>query len=221
MTIRQSLMNKIFAIGDIHGCLEKLGELVDKIDIDYKKDTLVFVGDYVDRGNSAKEVVDYVLRLKSEYKNVICLLGNHERMFLNYLKGVDEDMYLRNGGINTLRSYEILPSDNTEKRKRKIPAEHLQFFESLLFYYETDDYIFVHAGIRPGMPLKNQELEDLLWIRNEFMEAEDDFGKIIVFGHTPVMSPLIGKNKIGIDTGAVYGGKLTSVELPEIKIYQV
>lgn len=213
-------MNKIFAIGDIHGCLEKLRELIDQIGIDYTRDTLVFIGDYIDRGSFSKEVVDYILRLRSEYKNIICLLGNHEQMFLRYLEGIDEDLYLINGGVNTLRSYEILLSDDTEKRKSRIPAAHRRFFESLLPYYETDEYIFVHAGLRPGLPLSDQESHDLLWIRYEFMESEQDFGKTVVFGHTPLMSPLIDKNKIGIDTGAVYGGKLTCIELPEVKIYQ-
>jgi serine/threonine protein phosphatase 1 len=213
-------MSRIFAIGDIHGCLIKLKELISKIDIDYKNDTLVFIGDYIDRGESGREIIDYVLRLKSDYKNMICLLGNHEQMLMRYLEGVDEDMYLRNGGISTLRSYEIFPSDNLEERKRKIPAEHRQFYESLLPYHETENYVFVHAGLRPGLPLDEQTMDDLLWIRYEFIEADDAFGKTVVFGHTPLLSPLIDKNKIGIDTGAVYGGSLTCVELPEIKIYQ-
>ncbi|MGD0280474.1 MAG: metallophosphoesterase family protein [Smithella sp.] len=213
-------MKKIFAIGDIHGCLEKLKELISKINIDHQNDTLVFIGDYIDRGEFGPEVVDYVIRLQNEYKKVICLMGNHEQMLTHYLEGVDEDMYLNNGGRNTLHSYGILLSDNTEKRKHKIPAKHHIFFESLLPYYETENYIFVHAGMKPGLPLREQTVNDLLWIRHEFMEAEDDFGKIVVFGHTPLNNPLINKNMIGIDTGAVYGGKLTCVELPEIKIYQ-
>ncbi|HBI47736.1 MAG TPA: serine/threonine protein phosphatase [Smithella sp.] len=214
-------MNKIFAIGDIHGCLEKLKELMSRIDIDSQNDTLIFIGDYIDRGRFGREVVDYVIRLKGEYKNTICLLGNHEYMFARYLECVDEDIYLGNGGINTLQSYGIFLSDDAEERKRKIPEKHRQFFESLLPYYETEDYIFVHAGFRTGLPLKEQTIDDLLWIRYKFIESEHDFDKIVVFGHTPLTNPLIDKNKIGIDTGAVYGGKLTCVELPEVKIYQV
>jgi serine/threonine protein phosphatase 1 len=213
-------MNKIFAIGDVHGCLEKLEELLGKIDIDRERDILVFIGDYIDRGKSSKEVVDCVIKLQGQYNHVVCLLGNHEQMFMQYMEGIDEGLYLGNGGISTLSSYEIFLSDNVEKRKGKIPEAHLKFYESLLSYYETDKYIFVHAGIRPGLPLKEQTLDNLLWIRYEFIENEKDFGKTVVFGHTPLMSPLIEKNKIGIDTGAVYGGKLTCVELPEIKIYQ-
>jgi len=213
-------MNKIFAIGDIHGCLEKLKDLMPKTGIDNQNDTLIFIGDYIDRCKFNSEVVDHVIRLQKEYKKVVCLRGNHEDMFAHYLEGMNEDMYLNNGGINTLHSYEIILSDDTEERKRKIPAEHRKFFESLLPYYETEDYIFVHAGMKPGLSLQEQTMHDLLWIRHEFIDAEYDFGKTVVFGHTPLNNPLINKNMIGIDTGAVYGGKLTCVELPKIKIYQ-
>lgn len=213
-------MNRIYAIGDIHGCLDKLMGLVSKIDIDRQNDTLVFIGDYIDRGRYGREVVDYVIGLQEECKNVVCLLGNHEQMFLRYLEGVDEFLYLANGGKATLDSFGILLSDNVEKRKAKISAKYRKFFQSLLPYYETDQYIFVHAGLRPGLPPGDQTLDDLLWIRYEFIDSGDDFGKIVIFGHTSMTSPLIDKNKIGIDTGAVYGGNLTCVELPKMKIYQ-
>ena len=100
-------------------------------------------------------------------------------------------------------------------------ARHRSFLEALLPYYETEKYIFVHAGLRPGIPLADQSQHDLLWIRHEFINAEHDYEKTVVFGHTPFMIPLIDKNKIGIDTGAVYGGKLTCIEFPGLKIYQV
>jgi serine/threonine protein phosphatase 1 len=214
-------MNKIFAIGDIHGCLEKLQALITNIGADPQKDTLIFIGDFIDRGNSSSEVVDYVIRLKRKYKKVVCLLGNHEYMLIRYLEGVDEDMYLENGGIATLHSYGISRSDEPEKRKAKIPRKHWQFFEALLPHYETENYMFVHAGLKPGFSLHEQTMHDLLWIRHEFIDAEDDFGKMVIFGHTPLSYPLIMPNKMGIDTGAVYGGKLTCVELPAVKIHQV
>jgi serine/threonine protein phosphatase 1 len=213
-------MNKIFAIGDIHGCLEKLKELMLKTGINHQNDTLIFIGDYIDRGQFSPEVVNYIISLQSDYKKVVCLRGNHEDMFERYLEGVDEDMYLNNGGINTLHSYGIVLSDDLEKRKRRVPAGHRKFFESLLPYYETEGYIFVHAGMKPGLSLREQTMRDLLWIRHEFIEAQYDFGKTVVFGHTPLNNPLINKNMIGIDTGAVYGGALTCIELPKIKIYQ-
>jgi serine/threonine protein phosphatase 1 len=213
-------MKKIFAIGDIHGCLGKLNQLMSRIGIDNKNDTLVFIGDYIDRGESGPEVIDHIIQLQSEYKKIVCLMGNHEQMLSRYLEGLDEDMYLANGGRVTLHSYGIILSDDIDERKRKIPARHRVFFNSLLPYYETEDYIFVHAGLKPGLLLKEQTINDLLWIRHEFIDAEYDFGKIVVFGHTPLNKPLISKNMIGIDTGAVYGGELTCVELPKINIYQ-
>jgi len=214
-------MNKIFAIGDIHGCLDKLQRLIQDIAADPVNDTLVFIGDYIDRASGGRDVVDYVLGLKKNYQKVICLCGNHESMLIRYLEGLDENMYLQNGGMMTLNTYGIFRSDAPRERKAKIPADHLRFFESLLPYYETDQFIFVHAGLLPGIPLTGQTAHDLQWIRQEFIDSDYDFRKRIVFGHTHVSAPLVTANKIGIDTGAVYGGRLTCVELPTLKFYQV
>ena len=214
-------MNKIFAIGDIHGCMGKLRTLIQNINADPENDIIVFIGDYIDRGSAAREVVDYVIGLTAEYKNVVCLLGNHEYMFLRYLDGLDEEMYLYNGGSATLFAYAVSLSETPQKRKAKIPREHLNFFESLLPHYETDNYLFVHAGLKPGLILSRQTIHNLLWVRHEFIDTDYDFGKMVVFGHTPLSYPLIMPNKIGIDTGAVFGGKLTCIELPAVKIYQV
>ena len=214
-------MDKIFAIGDIHGCLGKLTQLIQNINADPQNDTIVFIGDYIDRGSTGREVVDYVIRLKAEYKNVICLLGNHEYMFLRYLDGLDEELYLSNGGKATLFAYAISLLDTPQERRDKVPPQHLEFFKSLLPFYETQNYLFVHAGLKPGLILSRQTTHDFLWVRHEFVDTDYDFGKMIVFGHTPLSHPLIMPNKIGIDTGAVFGGKLTCVELPAVKIYQV
>jgi serine/threonine protein phosphatase 1 len=214
------LMNKIFTIGDIHGCLSQLQMLIKSLAIDRQCDTLVFIGDYIDRGSSIKEVVDYVIGLRKEIRNVVCLMGNHEQMFLNYFSGIDEKMFLYNGGKATLLSYGISESSIPQNRKAIIPPDHLLFLQSLLPYYETKDYIFVHAGLIPGLPLSEQTTRDLLWVRQEFIDSDFDFGKRVIFGHTPFGSPLIETNKIGIDTGAVFGGCLTCLELPAVKIHQ-
>lgn len=214
-------MSKMFAIGDIHGCIDKLKALIAIIGADPADDTLVFMGDYIDRAGGGPDVVDYVLALRDKYYKVVCLCGNHEYMLLRYLEGADEDMYLGNGGLATLKAYGISPADSPRKRKSKIPPEHLRFFESLLLYYETQDYLFVHAGLKPGVPLEAQTAHDLVWVRQEFIESDNDFGKRVIFGHTRSGEPIISLNKIGIDTGAVYGGRLTCLELPAERFHQV
>jgi len=213
-------MGKIFAIGDIHGCISQLDRLLAQLDIDKEKDTLLFIGDYIDRGPDPKGVIDSILDIRKNISKVVCLSGNHEDMFLNYcLDRRDQELYMSNGGMRTLASYGFSPEGTEELI---LPESHREFFTSLRTYHETDDYIFVHAGLRPGVPLDRQDREDLLWIRFEFIRSPYDFGKTVIYGHTPVFldEPLIDKNKIGIDTGAVYGGWLTCIELPEMKIYQ-
>lgn len=214
-------MGKIFAIGDIHGYILKLDRLMAKIHIDAEKDTLVFIGDYIDRGPDSKGVIDKILDIRKRIKNVVCLLGNHEQMFLNYyLEQRDEGLFLHNGGLSTLISYGFT---HEGRKDLNVPDKHMDFFTTLRPYYETDDYIFVHAGLRPGIPIDRQNIDDLIWIRYEFINSPYDFGKVVIFGHTPLSftEPLTDKNKIGLDTGAVYGGKLTCIELSEMKIYQV
>jgi serine/threonine protein phosphatase 1 len=207
---------RIFAIGDIHGYIGKLRELMDKIQPDPEQDQLVFLGDYIDRGPNAREVIDYILQIKKRFPNSVFLIGNHEFMFLEYLTyRKDPWTFLLNGGVETVHSYE-LTGDNPEDR---MPADHLAFLNGLRPYYETDDYIFVHAGLRDGVPLQEQTLDDLLWIRREFINSTHDYGKLVIFGHTPFPKPLVQPNKIGIDTGAGYGGMLTCIELPSRIFY--
>jgi serine/threonine protein phosphatase 1 len=205
-------MAKIFAIGDIHGSFDRLQDLMQKIPIDFATDTLVFIGDYIDRGPDSVEVVEYLLDLKKRVPGIILLKGNHEDMLEKYLDGTDRFTYLLNGGQNTLDSYLSItdPSGSFP-----IPTDHIDFFKSLRLYYETEAYIFVHAGLRPKVPLASQETEDLLWIRDKFIYSKYNFGKPVVFGHTPLEKPLVESNKIGIDTGAVYGNALTCVQLPD------
>jgi len=208
-------MGKIFAVGDIHGCYQKLLDMMDKLTINFNKDTLVFLGDYIDRGESSFQVVDYLADLKKQHNNIVFLKGNHEEMFFNYLSGEDEVTFLFNGGEQTLKGY------TDAKGSISVPQSHLDFFNALQLYYETDDYIFVHAGLREGVPLEQQKPDDLLWIRRSFIDSDYDFGKLVVFGHTPYSEVLIKDNKIGIDTGAVYGYKLTCLELPGMIFHQV
>ncbi len=204
----------IYAIGDIHGNLDLLERLLDRLQPDLARDQLVFMGDYIDRGPQPKGVVDYVIRLKAlaPPDRVICLKGNHEAMFLNFLQGQDSDLFLFNGGLATLRDY--WGEDWEDREEMVLPHDHRHFFEELRLHYETENYLFVHGGLKPGVPLSEQEEEDLLWIRGDFIASMADFGKKVIFGHTPFREPLVLPNKIGIDTGAAYGNRLTCLKLP-------
>lgn len=212
-------MGKLFAIGDIHGCASKLQNMMDLIDIDPQNDTLIFVGDYIDRGPDSRGVIEQILDIRRRLGNVVCLMGNHEKMLMNYhFEGMDEEVFFMNGGHITAFSYGLVRTPKGVKMN--IPEDHLEFFRSLQMLHETERHIFVHAGLRPGIPLEKQNMHDMLWIRNEFIRSSYDFGKTVVYGHTPVPHPLIDKTKIGIDTGAVYNGMLTCIELTEMKIVQ-
>ncbi len=214
------MTRRIFAIGDIHGCNHELKQLLARIRPDPLTDTIVFIGDYLDRGPDSRGVIDTLLDLKKTFPHLICLQGNHESMFLNYyLEGRDEELYFANGGGITLSSYGLTLTD--ARAGTGFPEDHLRFLTSLPLYHETVAYLFVHAGLRPGIPLAEQSPEDLLWIRNEFIDSDWDFGKTVVFGHTALCEPLLQANKIGIDTGLVYGGCLTCIELPSRTLSQV
>jgi len=207
----------IYAIGDIHGCADKLRRLIDQLAIDPKQDQLVFVGDYIDRGPDSFEVVDYLLGLKIIFPNVVFLKGNHEQMLEDYLAGPDKLTFLINGGQATLDSY---LRHRPSPQGPVFPLRHQVFFKGLRLFYETENYLFVHAGLKPKVPLAQQHPGDLLWIRSQFIYSDVDFGKQVVFGHTPFPEPLVQANKIGIDTGAVYGHQLTCVKLPDLVFFQ-
>ena len=198
----------IYAIGDIHGCLEPLRRLMGELHLS-EADEVVFLGDYVDRGPDSKGVIDYLLTLRGRY---IFLMGNHERMFLDFLQGKERFLFLYNGGTATVESYGGLS---------RIPAAHLAFLDRPRLYYETEDYLFVHAGIRPGIPLQEQDPNDLLWIREEFYAYPGRYPKTVVFGHTPMREVLMEDDRIGIDTACVYGNKLTCLILPSREVIQV
>ncbi len=211
-------MGRIFVIGDIHGCLDKAQGLVNKIPIKWDRDILVLLGDYVDRGDDPAGVIQFLIELSSLHPDrVKCLKGNHEVMFLDFLnEGALTQAFLSFGGKTTLSSYGI-DVGQLKEAKSLIPRSHLDFLKSLRTSFETEKYFMVHAGLKPGVPIHEQKEEDMLWIRHKFINSDFDWGKRIIFGHTPVDTPLIQANKIGIDTGAVYGGRLTCLILPEIE----
>ena len=209
---------KTFVVGDVHGCLDMLKGLIEKIEWNPSNDRLIFIGDYIDRGRDSKGVVDFVLKLKADSPHVQCLIGNHEQMFLDYLSDIDPQTFILNGGLSTLRSYKEV---SRGRKNPLIPSSHLDFFSSLLPMIELEQYYVVHAGFRPRISIEDQNLIDMIWIRDGFIYSDYDFGRVVIFGHTPFSSPMIMKNKIGIDTGAVYGNCLTCLELPEKRFHSV
>lgn len=209
---------RVFIIGDVHGCLVMLQSMLEKINWRPERDRLVFIGDYIDRGGDSKGVIDLIIDLCRSTGRVHCLMGNHEGIFLDYLNGGDISPFLLNGGESTLNSYRkgrVLDSET------QIPEDHICFLKSLDHYIELKDYYVVHAGFRPGVRIEDQILQDLIWIRDPFIFSDYDFGKRVIFGHTPFSEPLVMDNKIGLDTGAVYGNKLTCLELPSLKFHFV
>jgi len=207
-------IERFFIIGDIHGCLGMFKSLFDKIDWHPERDALIFLGDYIDRGEDSKGVIDFLIDLRGRSSNIHSLMGNHESLFLKYIEGADEELFLLNGGASTLRSYRSNGSI-------RIPKDHISFLKSLKIMIEIDDYYIVHAGFKPGIKIREQSPEDCLWIREPFIYSDYDFGKKIIFGHTPFYSPLLMDNKIGLDTGAVYGNLLTCLEIPNMRFHSV
>lgn len=207
-----------YAVGDIHGCFFKLNRLIQRLNIQ-KDDVVVFLGDYIDRGNMSFEVIDLLISLDKVY-NCVFLMGNHESMFMDYLSGINEDLYLYNGGQVTVNSYAKNGYDihkYSDYIERHMPRKHITFFQKLIKYYETEDFIFVHAGIHSTTPMERQPDEYLLWDRYFSYNQCKYNGKPVVFGHTPNNKILNEKSKICIDTGACFEsmGDLTAVKLPE------
>ena len=219
---RKPAEHRLFAIGDIHGCVDGLGTMLKAIAAG-AGDRVVFVGDYIDRGPASCEVVELLLGYRNGPAEIICLKGNHEDMLLNFLglPGRYGDAFIFNGGSQTLASYGCTEAEPEELRGA-LPQSHLSFFSGLRDSYRSDPFLFVHAGIQPGRPLGEQTVEDMLWIRQEFVLNEHQLGLTVVFGHTPMRTVMVDPPfKLGIDTGLVYGGKLSCIELTEGVLYQV
>lgn len=209
-------MPRLYAVGDIHGCLTHIKRLIDQVPFE-PEDTIVFIGDYIDRGQDSRGTVELLLRFRQGHPGSVFLRGNHEDMFEDYLfhqNRYQPGVYLMNGGDATLEAYGLDPW--RPARPEDFPSEHLEFLRKAQFLHQQDGFLFVHAGLRPDIALEAQDRMDLLWIREEFFTREHPFGVTVVFGHTPLRR--IFKNlpfAIGIDTGAVFGGCLTCVELAE------
>jgi serine/threonine protein phosphatase 1 len=202
-------MSLTYAIGDIHGCLDKLRGLLLRCEThaDGRPMSLVFVGDYIDRGPQSCGVIDCLIDLKMQHgESVVTLMGNHEAMALAAIDGNGPTrMWLAQGGLATLESYGIA-------EPRELPPAHVDWLRALRLSYDDGRRFFVHAGVNPGAPLEAQDDFDLLWIREPFLSHGGDYGRLIVHGHTPLAAgvPDLRGNRLNLDTGAVFGGPLTA-----------
>jgi len=206
-----------FVIGDVHGCFDKLQKLFEQCH-KYKKEhnvkhaRAVFLGDYIDRGPDSAKVLERLIKgdKHSPFDEEVFLRGNHEQMMIDALNAPEDKQtvrqWIRNGGEETIQSF-----------NRSIPAEHKEWLEALPHSFEDERRFYVHAGVNPDKDIHNQMHEEMLWIRDKFLKHAKKFSKLIIHGHTPVDStgrlnekPEIKENRINLDTGAVYGGKLTA-----------
>jgi len=218
---------RIYAIGDVHGRADLLSQLLATIDADMtaypvERAIEVLLGDYVDRGPRSREVLDILVARIRDHRT-ICLKGNHETYIPDFVRNpASLDHWRHLGGLETLVSYGMTPSINADAHEqqelaaafdRALPKSHRWLLANLRLSFACGDYFFAHAGVRPGIPLSEQHEQDLLWIREDFLLHEEDFGKIIIHGHTPVIEPDIRPNRINIDTGAYATGRLTCLVL--------
>lgn len=221
----------IYAVGDVHGRYDLLQALLELVVKDWqarapeRRPLLIFCGDYVDRGPQSAEVVEGLIWLQRRTDVQACFLkGNHEAGLMRFLDHpTDAGGWFRFGGVETLRSYGVPPPAPDDAGAcfrardlllRRMPSSHLRFMERLELMLVVGDYAFVHAGVQPGTDLKRQREEDLLWIREEFLEDEGPFEKVIVHGHSWVdAQPRLLPHRIGIDTGAYATGVLSAVRL--------
>jgi serine/threonine protein phosphatase 1 len=220
---------RIYAIGDIHGRNDLLNALLTQIEADDRArgaaDThIIFLGDLVDRGPSSAAVVETTLALKNSGRSIRFLMGNHEEVFVAACRKSDPKVtrfFLRIGGEATVLSYPITRAEYmtldmeqlTERLDTLVPSEHVEFIESFEDQIIFGDYVFVHAGIRPGVPLSDQKPSDMRWIREGFIDQRGDLEKVVVYGHTIYEDVEERGSRIGIDTGAYDSGKLTALAL--------
>jgi serine/threonine protein phosphatase 1 len=218
---------RVYAIGDVHGCLDRLASLHEQIAEDLaarpvSESTLVHLGDYVDRGLDSAQVVDWLAGAAPvPVDRIVNLMGNHEDMMLRALSGTDKEAsanWLANGGADSLLSWDINRRVPATEWAKLIPEEHQEFLRKLEVCVRIGGYLFVHAGIRPGVPLDQQSKQDMLWIREPFLSSKAPHDVVVVHGHTPRHEPMVRPNRIGVDTGAVLGGILTCVVLEEDKL---
>ncbi|MDB5706273.1 MAG: serine/threonine protein phosphatase [Sphingomonas bacterium] len=219
---------RAYAIGDVHGRLDLLERMIATIDRDRRdspraRDYLILLGDLIDRGPDSRGVVEFLMNLPADGMRIVFLMGNHEEMMLRVLGDEPEALHqwLTYGGYEFAQSYGVevgrlavlSPVDAAEKIRGAIPRSHIAFIEGFADSFTFGDYLFVHAGLRPGKSLAEQDTHDLRWIREEFLDDTSDHGCMVVHGHTISAEPEELENRIGIDTGAYQSGVLTAVRI--------
>lgn len=219
-------MSKIFVTSDIHGCHTEFNELLKKANYNSDADMLIILGDYVDRGRFSRQVIEQVIGLVSN--GAIALRGNHDQMFLDALDNIEDNNFIRNGGMSTIESYigeDCVDWDVYRSGKRLIKekySHHVDFLRNLPYYYETYDHIYVHAGINPfynDSDWKTQAKDEFLWIRDMFLNNPTNLSKTIVHGHTPTSNfqetgdIIFSEGKINIDGGGVFGDQFNMLEI--------
>jgi len=217
----------LYALSDIHGCADLLERAFRSIDVDLQRHQAsrvltVFLGDYIDRGLDSKRTIDLLIG-RAQSHDTVFLKGNHEGVLLDFLRDpVRLHDWRLFGGLQTLISYGLRPVLNPSANEQlelaralatALPSDHKRFLENLKPSFTCGDFFFVHAGVRPGLGLDRQTEEDLLWIRDEFLNSEADFGKFVVHGHTPVREPDRRAHRLNIDTGAYATGRLTLLRI--------
>ena len=217
---------RAYAIGDIHGCLDLLDALLERIEADAaarspKRTWIVFLGDLIDRGPDSAGVIERLRDYRPDFATPVFLAGNHEEVLLRTLGGEPEILadWLKFGGAECVASYgldadslkRMQPAEAAAKIRERIPAAHHEFLESFADTFRFGDYLFVHAGIRPGVELEQQDQFDLRWIREPFLSDEEEHGVVVVHGHTIANRVEERRNRIGLDTGAYQSGVLTAM----------
>ena len=220
---------RVYAVGDIHGRADLLRRIEGLIGDDAAtapglRKVVVYLGDYVDRGPESFQVVEHLITHPLDGFETVHLKGNHEEFLIRFVEdGTMGAAWMMNGGSATLVSYDVSAFnlffgeaglERARKRlQRTIPQEHLDFYHGLGLTHVEGDYLFVHAGLRPGVALDEQKEGDLIWIREEFLDADAGFDKMVVHGHSIEAEPSIRAHRIGIDTGAYHTGRLTCLVL--------
>ncbi len=236
--IREEEYERIIAVGDLHGCYSPLVDLMRVISVT-ADDLIIFIGDYIDRGPESKQIVDELITILQGPGDIRCLKGNHEDMLLGaagYKAAVrDLDTWLYNGGTSTLESYGADPADirrilYTRDREEQefairdiVPKSHLEFFQALDLYIETENYFFCHAGVNPLVSIEEgkRNMQDILWMRSHLNASRLIWKKTVVCGHTPLIKPLVTQKLICIDTGLYYYGTLTAIDVLSRRLFQV